>query len=277
MNLRTLYYNLSPEMRLLARKIYYLPEDIFLKVTGKKKKMVPDKGDIFIGAGDFIEQGNHHLKLLRQYTGLNPDNEILDVGCGIGRSAVALTNYLDSKGKYEGFDVVEKGIKWCKKNISSNFSNFHFQYVPLKNDLYRKTGKKPEEFVFPYIDDQFNVVFLFSVFTHMQETEIIHYIHEIYRVLKTGGTCLATFFIFNEKEEINISESNPFRFPYKREGYRLMNENVKNANVAFEEKHILKIIKKKGFKIKTIVHGYWKNINNKNELTDFQDIIVIEK
>ena len=84
-------------------------------------------------------------------------------------------------------------------------------------------------------------------------------------------------FIFNEKEEINISESNPFRFPYKREGYRLMNENVKNANVAFEEKHILKIIEEKGFKIKTLVHGYWKNINNKNEMTDFQDIIVIEK
>jgi len=95
-------------MRLLARKIYYLPEDIFLKVTGKKKKLVPDKGDIFIGAGDFIEQGNHHLKLLRQYTGLKPYHEILDVGCGIGRSAVASRIILTAKGN-------TKDLTWLKK------------------------------------------------------------------------------------------------------------------------------------------------------------------
>lgn len=277
MNLRTLYYLLPPKMRLLARKVYYLPEDTYLKVSGKKKRMVPDKGDIYIGSGDFIEQGIHHLDLLRKYAGLKKDHEILDIGCGIGRSAVALTNFLNNEGKYEGFDVVEKGIKWCKKNISSIFSNFNFHYIPLKNDLYTKAGKRPEEFIFPYHDNRFDVVFLFSVFTHMQESETDHYLHEIYRVLKQGGTCLATFFIFNEKEEKYISESNSFSFPFKKEGYRLMDQNVKSANVAFNEQHILNIIKDKGFKITNIVNGYWKNIDNKNELTDFQDIIIMNK
>jgi ubiquinone/menaquinone biosynthesis C-methylase UbiE len=277
MNLRTLYYKLSPEMRLLARKLYYLPKDICSKITGQKKSMVPDKGDIYTGSGDFTGQGIHHLELLKVYAGLKKDNKILDVGCGIGRSAVALTTYLDQNGSYEGFDAVEKGIKWCKKNISSNFSNFRFQYIPLKNDLYSATGINAEEFIFPYQDKCFDVVFLFSVFTHMQESETDHYLHEIYRVLKHGGTCLATFFVFNEKEEQNISVSNSFSFPYKKKGYRLMNEKVKSANVAFEEQHIMQIIEKRGFKITKMVHGYWKNIKNKKELTDFQDIIVMKK
>ncbi|MDD4143625.1 MAG: hypothetical protein PHN68_03215, partial [Prolixibacteraceae bacterium] len=107
--------------------------------------------------------------------------------------------------------------------------------------------------------------------------ETDHYLHEIYRVLKQGGTCLATFFIFNEKEEKYISESNSFSFPFKKEGYRLMDQNVKSANVAFNEQHILNIIEDKGFKITNIVNGYWKNIDNKNELTDFQDIIIMNK
>ncbi len=277
MNLRTLYYKLPPGMRLLARKLYYLPADTCSKLSGKKKRMVPDKGDIYIGSGDFIEQGIHHLDLLKEYAGIKPDHEILDIGCGIGRSAVALTDFLNSKGKYVGFDVVEKGIKWCTKNISGNFPNFHFQYIPLKNDLYSATGKRPEDFIFPYQDNRYDVVFLFSVFTHMQESETDHYLNEIYRVLKHGGVCLATFFVYNEFEEQYIAESNSFRFPYKRKGYRLMNENVKSANVAFEEQHIVKIIKNRGFRITNIVHGYWKNIKNKRELTDFQDIIVVEK
>lgn len=277
MNLRSIYYKLTPKMRLLARKLYFLPEDLLLKLTGKKKSMVPGKGDIYVGSGDFIKQGVHHLELLKRYAEIKEEDHVLDIGCGIGRSAVALTNFLTGNGRYEGFDIVKKGIKWCNKNISPKFSNFHFRYVPLINDLYNSKGTSPEEFIFPYINSRFDIVFLFSVFTHMQESEITHYLSEIYRVLKTGGTCLATFFLYNKEEELFISELNSFRFPIKKEGYRLMDQNLKNANVAFEEQHIFEIIKKEGFLIANIVHGYWKNFIDKSQLTDFQDIIILKK
>jgi ubiquinone/menaquinone biosynthesis C-methylase UbiE len=277
MSLRAIYYKLTPDMRLLVRKFYYLPSDIYLRITGKKKNMVPDKGDIYIGSGDFIKQGIHHLDLLKRHTNLKHDSAILDIGCGIGRSAAALTKYLNSHGSYEGFDVVKKGINWCNKNISNNYTNFHFRHVPLKNDLYNKNGNNADEFIFPYNDSLFDVVFLFSVFTHMQQTEIKHYLNEIFRVMKVGGNCLATFFIYNEKDEEYISQYNSFCFPVKREGFRLMDKKVKSANVAFEEKNLQNIISDSGLKIKKVVAGYWKNTGNKNELNDFQDIIVMEK
>ena len=83
--------------------------------------MVPAKGDIYTGSGDFMAQGKHHLNLLRELANLKADDAVLDVGSGIGRTAVALTDYLTGNAEYEGFDVVEKGVKWCNEKINKKF------------------------------------------------------------------------------------------------------------------------------------------------------------
>lgn len=268
---------MSPKMRLTARKLYYLPSDLWRKATGKKNRLEPAKGDIYIGSGDFIAQGKHQLQLLVELVGLKPTNSVLDVGSGIGRTAVALTNYLNEDGKYEGFDVVEKGVKWCNEHIKKEHPNFNFQYIPLNNDLYNNSKESAENFNFPYSDNQFDLVLLFSVFTHMRPSEIRNYLFEIQRVLKKGGKCLATFFVFNEQEETFIAESNAFRFPFKKNGFRLMDKNVECANIAFKDSNLFKVISESGLEITNVVNGYWKNMNNKKDLADFQDIIVITK
>ncbi|AYN03046.1 class I SAM-dependent methyltransferase [Flavobacterium sp. 140616W15] len=277
MNLRSVYYFISPKSRLVARKIYYSPFDLFNSLSGRKKKMVPNKGDIFIGSGDFVEQGKHHLKLLIEYAKLKPNHSVLDVGCGIGRVAVPLTNYLLADSSYEGFDLVKKGINWCKNNITINFPNFNFQHIPLNNDLYSLTNQKAENFTFPYLDNSFDTVFLFSVFTHMQPLEIQNYLNEIYRVLKPGGRCLATFFVYDEINESMISNNNgTYIFPYKNEGYRLMNEKVPSANIAFNEKYLYKMAGLSKLKIENKIYGTWSKRGDKS-LLDFQDILVFEK
>jgi ubiquinone/menaquinone biosynthesis C-methylase UbiE len=268
---------LSPGIRLLSRKIYYFPYDLFQNITGTKNKLEPAKGDIYVGSGDFTAQGEHHLFLLKELVNLNPDDTVLDVGSGIGRTAAALTKYLNKNAVYEGFDVVEKGVRWCITNISPAYPNFNFNYVPLNNDLYNNARLKADSYKFPYPDNKFDIVFLFSVFTHMRPSEIFNYLSEIYRVLKPGGKCLATFFLYNQTEEKHISENSAFRFPYKEGGHRLMNKNVKCANIAFREKNIFDIIKNNRLRIDRVVNGYWKNIEYKNDHSDFQDIILMSK
>ncbi|OXA93735.1 hypothetical protein B0A62_12550 [Flavobacterium hydatis] len=239
--------------------------------------MVPNKGDIFIGSGDFVQQGKHHLKLLMEYAKLEPNHSVLDIGCGIGRVAVPLTNYLLADSKYEGFDLVKKGINWCKNNITSNFPNFNFQHIPLNNDLYSLTNQKAENFIFPHKENSFETVFLFSVFTHMQPLEVQNYLNEIYRVLKSGGKCLATFFVYDEKNEDMISKDNgTFIFPYKKEGYRLMNEKVPSANIAFNEEYLNKMVDLSNLKLENKIYGTWSKRGNQS-LVDFQDILVLEK
>jgi ubiquinone/menaquinone biosynthesis C-methylase UbiE len=246
-------------------------------MTGKRDNMVPLKGDIYTGSGDFTEQGKHHLELLKKLAGLKPEDTVLDVGSGIGRTAVALTSFLSSEGNYEGFDVVKKGVTWCRNNISNKFPNFNFRFIPLKNDLYNDEKVRAEDFIFPYPDRKFDIVFLFSVFTHMQPGETDHYLDEIFRVLRPGGRCLTTLFFFDKDIEDKISGSNAFGFPVKKEGYRLMNKNVKSANVAYEMDKILSTFTGKGFEINELIPGYWKDISYKNDLSDFQDILVVKK
>ena len=64
MSLRSVYYSISPKSRFIVRKIYYYPIDVFEFICGRKNKYVSNKGDIFIGSGDFLAQGKHHLELL---------------------------------------------------------------------------------------------------------------------------------------------------------------------------------------------------------------------
>lgn len=184
---RQIYYKLTPEMRFVLRKLFYLPLDTWETLTNKRQKYEPPKGLIYIGSGNFIAQGLRHLELLKKYLYLKPDDDVLDVGCGIGRTAIPLTSYLSHKGSYEGFDVVEKGVKWCNKKIKKDFPNFNFTYVPLRNDLYNNFKETAHSFKFPYEDNSFDKIFLFSVFTHMLVDEIANYLSEIKRVLKPGG------------------------------------------------------------------------------------------
>jgi ubiquinone/menaquinone biosynthesis C-methylase UbiE len=264
-------------MRLLVRKIVYFPIDIFESFSNKNKN-IPKKGDIFIGSGDFISQGLQQLDLLKTYANLKPENRVLDVGSGIGRTAFALKDFLNKTALYEGFDVVEKGVLWCKNNISNNFTNFNFNYTPLNNDLYFLTDKKAEKFNFPYLDNSFDTVFLFSVFTHMQPLEVQNYLKEINRVLKPSGKCLATFFVYNNENEIQIStNNNGFNFQFLKDNYRLMNEKVPSANIAFNEKKLNQMIENAGLKITNQIDGFWKSNLKVNYLQDYQDVLILEK
>jgi ubiquinone/menaquinone biosynthesis C-methylase UbiE len=278
MILRKIYYLLSPNMRIFVRKVVYFPIDLYENNFGKKTDKIPNKGDIFIGSGDFVAQGKHQLELLKTYTNLQPNHNVLDIGSGIGRTAFALKNYLSKTATYDGFDVVEKGVVWCQKNITNDFPNFNFKYTPLNNDLYYLTDKKAEKFTFPYEDNSFDTIFLFSVFTHMQPLEVQNYLNEMCRVLKPNGKCLATFFVYNnEIESFIASENGTYIFPYKKEGFRLMNEKVPSANIAFEEENLKLMLKNADLKLNNQINGNWKDKSKVDYIQDFQDVLVFEK
>ncbi len=275
--LRKFYYSLTPEHRLRLRKLAHLPVDTLNQVMGGEKGCIPKKGDIYVGSGDFIAQGQSHLKLLTTYTPLRPTDRVLDIGCGIGRTAVALRSYLNSSGAYSGFDVVKKGIDWCKQHISAAHPNFDFLYVPLFNDLYNSSTGRASTFTFPYPADEFDIAFLFSVFTHLQPDEIDKYLGQINRVLKPGGTCLATCFVYDDATEITIANQGEFSFPVHRGGYRLMNSKVKSANIALSETLLYEMIAKNGLLLSRTIAGYWVQTREKGPDAFFQDIVIPTK
>ena len=274
---RKIYYAFSPQMRFIARRICYFPIDCFDRLTGRRDKLTPPKGLIFVGSGDFRKQGDHLLDLLKQYGGITPQSRILDVGCGIGRLAVPLTRFLDKNGRYEGFDIVKNGIDWCNKHIAKDFPRFHFMHIDLKNDLYNlKTECKASQFVFPYPDNTFDCVVLTSVFTHMLPDDVDNYLAQISRVLVPGGKMVATFFLINEDIGNNMQKGKSyFNFSHKHDGYALLEEKVREANVAFDVEAIEQMINRNRLHITGIYYGDWSRTVSSSP--DFQDLIVMEK
>ncbi len=274
--LRNAFYSLPPRWRFTARRLFYLPVDLYEGLTGQRDPLTPPRGLIYTGSGDFRAQGNKLLQYFIEDAGLQPHHDVLDIGSGIGRIAVPLTTYLNEEGSYEGFDVVETGVKWCRQNITSRFPNFKFQYIELDNDLYRSAGADAASFVFPYEDDNFDFIVLSSVFTHMLPDEVANYLREIGRVLRPGGICFATFFVWNEASA-KVDQQNPtFAFPYDHGHYRLMDERVASANVAYDEHYLHQLISQAKLNLQQTFYGYWSK-GQRGQSKDFQDILLLRK
>jgi len=270
---RTIYYALPVSVRYSVRRIIYLPIDLLQK----RNSLVPPKGLIFIGSGDFLKIGKQFFGHFQKYCEFTPDSSILDIGSGIGRMAIPFTDFLSPKGRYEGFDIVKIGIDWCTKNISSHFPNFNFKLIPLKNDLYLlDTDDKAGDLIFPYKDESFDFVFLTSVFTHMLPFDVENYISEIQRVLKKDKQCFATFFIIDEENEIIRNATGSKNFPHHFGNYYLMDKNVKEANVAFNKSYITELLKKNNLELSHFIKGNWSG-NQDSTLNEHQDIVIFKK
>jgi 2-polyprenyl-3-methyl-5-hydroxy-6-metoxy-1,4-benzoquinol methylase len=87
------------------------------------------------------------------FHGLKPNDYLIDVGCGSGRLAKPLAEYL--KGKYLGIDVVPGLVDYARKLVAR--SDWRFEVA--------------EGLKIPEADGQAEMVCFFSVLTHLLHEE----------------------------------------------------------------------------------------------------------
>ncbi len=221
--------------------------------------------------------GEEFCRFFVELGGLQPDERVLDVGCGIGRMAVPLTKYLKD-GEYEGFDVVPKSVEWCKENITPRYPNFRFSLADIHNELYNPRGRfKAAEYKFPYEDQYFDFVFLTSVLTHLLPRDMQNYLRETARVLKKDGRCIITFFLLNPQSlSLRSLGRSELDFKYQREGCRILDEDAPEYAVAYDEGHIRELYRRHNLRIVEPVHyGSW--CGRGNSYLTYQDLIVAVK
>jgi ubiquinone/menaquinone biosynthesis C-methylase UbiE len=225
---------------------------------------------------DFKAQGDECLQIFRDVAGLKPDERILDVGCGIGRKTLPLTQYLSEQGSYEGIDIVKAGIEWCGEKITPDYPNFHFQHIDVFNQLYNPQGQiQPDVYCFPFEDESFDFVTLGSVFTHMFPPELTNYLEQVGRVLKRGGRCLITYFLLNE-ESLRLIETgrSTIDFKFARDVYRIASQENPEGAVAYDEHWVRELYARTGLHVQRLDYGSWCG---RARFMSYQDIILASK
>jgi SAM-dependent methyltransferase len=159
---------------------------------------VPPPQLIYCGDGDYRAIGAEFLGHFVRRGGLAPAERVLDIGCGPGRIAVPLTQYLSDAGSYDGVDVVADGIAWCRASISPLYPRFRFHLLDVAHPLYNPAGRCAlTDTTLPFPDAAFDFIAMVSLLTHLAADGLAHYAAEAARLLAPGGRCFVTAFLLN--------------------------------------------------------------------------------
>jgi SAM-dependent methyltransferase len=257
----------------LGRRLLWAPSDLIHRLRGDR---TPPRGLSFVGRGDFEAVGREFAGFFRELGGLRPQDRVLDMGCGIGRMALPLTEYLE-EGSYAGFDVGREMTRWCSRHITPRHPNFEFSWVPVYNGKYNPFGTIPGmEFRFPFESDTFDFAFATSLFTHLMRDDVRHYLAEAARVLKPDATGLFTFFLLTPEAEREIEAGRALPFVHAIEGgERVIDPRRPEEAIAFPKADVLAMLAEAGLAVEEPVHpGLWANAPGGLTL---QDIVVARR
>ena len=159
-------------------------------------------GPLHADAQFFLESGRHNAELIRSLlhevgSSVEQLESLLDWGCGVGR---VLRHWAELPGtRVRGCDIDPKMVTWCNENLPFAEVTVNALSPPL-----------------PYGDSSFDLVYAFSVMTHLSEDLQHSWLRELDRVLRPGshllistlGECYASRNRLTASECQSFSEGN---------------------------------------------------------------------
>ena len=205
---------------------------------------------------------------------------------GAGGKLISALLPVIKEGTYSTFEVNKEYTEFWRNSVGKKNNNFTFNHADLWHSYYNPTGKhKTAEYIFPYNNNVFDIVYLNSIFTHLLPSEISHYLSEIKRVLKPGAIVLATYFIVNN-ESLLLDNQGLSNKTLVKQGRKLLNyqydnywardTDVNERLIGIDEEWLKNIYGQNNYEITNIVYGSWCGREENADKT-LQDIVVSRK
>ncbi len=227
------------------------------------------------GGVSFARYGDLLARILQQNTGFGRDADILEIGCGSGRTALGLRSLLNDS-KYTGMDINRKSLEASKNNPVLQAKKFRFDLLDVYNREYNPTGKhEAHTYTLSYKNNHYDVVFLVSVFTHMLHKEVSRYIQEISRILKPGGYCMLTTFLVDHGRVFKGAEVS---FQFTDGASHIRSETIPEMAVGYYLEFFETEFRKHGMELSAKLPGSWRGVPEIESTSGFpQDILFFRK
>jgi SAM-dependent methyltransferase len=226
---------------------------------------------------EYTRIGKHIFKRLEQSAGLRADSDVLDVGCGTGRVALPMTEFLTS-GTYTGIDVVKSSIDWCQQAYRT-FDRFKFIHADVHSVFYNPTGQfRSENYSFPFPDNSFDVVWSSSLFTHMLLPGVDNYLKEMARVIRPGKYIWNSYLLLDQITEpsVLVPRNDGRRMPHPVPGGRIAYKDKPEHVVGLYVDGIKELHHKHGLTIAQVRYTNWSGARKLVSLKG-QDVIIAVK
>jgi cyclopropane fatty-acyl-phospholipid synthase-like methyltransferase len=192
--------------------------------------------------------GKHMLREISAAGANVSSGTLVDIGCGWGRVTYSLLE-TDFAGNYIGVDVTRNRIEFLEKAFAGH-PRYRFRFLDVHNERYNKSRSKAQFNAMELVAAPATTILAMSVFTHMYEDDIRHYLQEFRKIVAPDGHAIFTAFILTPEAEAAADRGagkftmanrlNPHcRFERKREPLYA---------IAYDQKFLDGLITEAGFK-----------------------------
>lgn len=201
----------------------------------------------------FVESGQAIVSELAGKGYLKSDSHVLELGCGCGRNAIAISRFLNETGTYAGQDVDSEMVQWCQTHLQTE--SVRFYHADIFSKVYNPKGAPAHNYSFPSADGSITLIISISVFSHLLYSDFSHYVHESSRVLSSNGHLHMTLFLL---DFLKSRLGDRWTFSHKLDNCYVDSLRYPEAAVAYELDTVQQVLSSNGL---SIVEIYNKDLH----------------
>jgi len=141
-----------------------------------------------------IRYGVWGIEHMCQELGLDDlgNSEVLDFGCGFSFTQALINRSLPIR-RYVGVDVSEEIIEFLRRSVDD--PRFEYHRIDAHNEMYNPNGEPLETTVLPLGAQKFDLICLFSVFTHLAPHDFESMLRLLRNYVKPDGRLFFSLYI----------------------------------------------------------------------------------